>query len=73
MGRRGGVARDCADLTFFALNAASFFLSALFISRIAEREAGAIARIDAPRIREAFDAILRFPQSRSARSCSALP
>jgi MFS family permease len=47
--------------TFFALNAASFFISAMFISRIARREASAIARVDAPRIREAFDAMRPLP------------
>jgi MFS family permease len=47
--------------TFFALNAASFFISAIFISRIARSEASAIARVDAPRIREAFEAMRPLP------------
>ena len=47
--------------TFFALNAASFFVSALFISRIARREAMTIASSEPPRIREAFDAMRPIP------------
>src|SRR5579864_7367302 len=47
--------------TFFALNAASFFISALFIGGIARKGVVAIARVDAPRIREAFDAIRPLP------------
>jgi DHA3 family macrolide efflux protein-like MFS transporter len=47
--------------TFFALNAASFFLSAIFIGRIAHRDALAIASGEAPRIREAFAAMRPRP------------
>jgi MFS family permease len=47
--------------TFFALNAASFFASALFISRITRRGATAIASSERPRIREAFDAMRPIP------------
>jgi len=47
--------------TFFALNAASFFISALFISRIAHKGAVAIASLEPPRIREAFDAMRPLP------------
>ncbi|HLX36882.1 MAG TPA: MFS transporter [Candidatus Binataceae bacterium] len=47
--------------TFFALNAASFFLSALFISGIAPREVASIDGAAPPRIREAFDAMRPLP------------
>ena len=47
--------------TFFALNAASFFFSALFISRIGYRDGSTIARVEPPRIREAFDAMRPLP------------
>jgi MFS family permease len=47
--------------TFFALNAASFFLSALFISRIAQSGTVATASSEPPRIREAFAAMRPLP------------
>jgi len=47
--------------TFFALNAASFFISALFISRIAHSGAVAIASPLPPRIREVFEAMRPLP------------
>jgi hypothetical protein len=47
--------------TFFALNAASFFISAFFISRIARSGAVAIAHLEPPRIREAFEAMRPLP------------
>jgi len=47
--------------TFFALNAASFFLSALFIRRIAPREISSNYPMAPPRIREAFDAMRPLP------------
>jgi len=47
--------------TFFALNAASFFISALFIRGIAHGGAVAIANTESLRIREAFDAMRPLP------------
>jgi DHA3 family macrolide efflux protein-like MFS transporter len=47
--------------TFFALDAASFFISALFISRIVQRGAVASASLEPPRIREAFEAMRPLP------------
>jgi MFS family permease len=47
--------------TFFALNAASFFISALFISRIASSGTTALANAEPPRIREAFEAMRPVP------------
>jgi MFS family permease len=46
---------------FFALNAASFFISALFIGRIAHSGAVAYASLEPPRIREAFAAMRPLP------------
>ena len=47
--------------TFFALNSVSFFVSAIFISRIVRRDAATIERIGPPRIREAFEAMRPLP------------
>jgi MFS family permease len=47
--------------TFFALDAASFLVSALFIGRIAHSGAVAIANPEPPRIREAFAAMQPLP------------
>jgi MFS family permease len=47
--------------TFFALNAASFFISAMFINRIAHSGAVAIPSLESPRIREAFEALRPLP------------
>ncbi|HVN29344.1 MAG TPA: MFS transporter, partial [Candidatus Binataceae bacterium] len=47
--------------TFFALNAASFFVSAFFIARIARPGVNAVANAEPPRIREAFAAMRPVP------------
>ncbi len=47
--------------SFFALNAASFFISALFIARIVQNGSLTASKTESPRIREAFLAIRPLP------------
>ncbi len=47
--------------TFFALDAASFFVSAVFIGGIVYRGAANVSSLEPPRIAEAFDAIRPLP------------
>lgn len=47
--------------TFFALNAASFLLSAAFISRISRSSSATMLRAEPPRLREAFAALRPLP------------